>query len=247
MLTFNLHVHTWRSACAKPEMLLDAINAAARTARLEFVGLADHIDEFAHNQRPMLNMEDLSTRSWDVEFLVGCEATVLSPTRMAVTDEVAQQLDYVMVSANHYHLSSVENPDARDPSAYAEHYLKMLEGVIDWGHADIVAHPFFHTKLRRVLNPLDVLGQYDWDRIEEVVTRAAGAGIAFEIKPGFIRTAPEFFTELLDICRAVGAKISLGTDAHRLIEIGFPEGFEQELRSAGVRSRDLLDPRDLTA
>jgi histidinol phosphatase-like PHP family hydrolase len=245
MLTYNLHVHTQRSACARPEMTLRSIDRAAEEAGLEYVGLSDHIDVAEHNPRPLLNMSDLSGESYGTTFLVGCEATVLSPGRMAVTDSVAERLDYVMVSANHYHLSNVENPETPTPAGYAQHYLEMLEGVMDWGMADVIAHPFFHTKLRRVLDPTDVFQYYDWGMLEKVLSRAAEVSLAFEIKPGFPQVAPEFFARLVELCKRHGVKFSVGSDAHRLVEVAYPDTFEDELRSIGIGPGDLMDPRRL--
>ncbi len=239
---FNMHVHTWRSSCAKPEMLLESINRKARSAGLRYVGLSDHIDVAAHNDRPTRNREDLSMGSWDVNFLVGCEATALSPSRVAVFDDVARRLDYVMVAANHYHLGVVENPARREASSYASHYLRMLEGVLGWGLADIVAHPFLHSKIARVLNPLDVLECYDWDELERILVESAQRGLSFELRPGSLSAAPEFFRELVRLCRESGVKFSLGSDAHRLCEIGYPPHFGDELESIGVRNSDLIEP-----
>ena len=241
---FNMHVHSCRSACAKPEMVLEDINSKARSAGLEYVGLADHIDIDDHNERPVLNRGDLENGSWDVEFLVGCEATVLSPGRMAVRDDIAENLDYVMVSANHYHLENVENPGEKNPLSYAEHYLGMLDGVLEWGLADIVAHPFLHTKLRRVLlDPMDVMEWYDWDAVEKVLDRAGNVGLSFEIKPGYVELIPEFMKLLIKTGRSCGVKFSLGTDAHRLVEIPFPDDFGPKLEGIGLRKGDLIDPQ----
>jgi histidinol phosphatase-like PHP family hydrolase len=244
---FNMHVHTLRSACAKPEMTLEAINEVASRAGLKYVGIADHIDVPEHNPRPILNREDIRNGTWDVEFLVGCEATVLSPGTMAVGDDVARMLDYVMVSANHYHLEQVENPADRSPEEYASHYLGMLEGVMDWGLADIVGHPFLHTKLGRrgVVDPVEVLDHYDWEQVERVLERAANSDLSFEVKPGYIEFIPEFMGRLVKAGREHGVRFSIGTDAHRLVEVPFPEGFGSKLEKIGLSGSDLIDPGDL--
>jgi len=239
---FNMHVHTWRSSCAKPEMVLESIDSEARQAGLRYVGLSDHIDIVSHNERPARNREDLSKGSWGVQFLVGCEATVISPSRLAVSDDVARELDYVMVAANHYHLESVENPVQRDPASYASHHLEMLRGVLGWGMADIVAHPFLHSKIGRIMDPLDVLECYDWDSLERLMAESREKGLSFEIKPGLLTQAPRFFREFVRLCSKIGVKFSLGSDAHRLCEIRYPPDFGEQLESMGIRSSDLIDP-----
>lgn len=241
-----MHVHTKRSACAKPEMTLPDLDAAASSAGLDYVGIADHIDIGEHNSRPLLNRRDIESGSWKTGLLVGCEATVLSPGRVAVKDDIARKLDYVMVSANHYHLDQVENPRERSPESYARHYLEMLDGVMDWGLADIVAHPFLHTKLGRRgrVNPLDVMEHYDWDLVERVLERAGGECLSFEIKPGYVDMVPDFMKQLVRIGRKHGVRFSLGTDAHRLVEIPFPDDFGEKLEGIGLGEADLIDPED---
>jgi len=223
-------------------MVLESINREARLAGLRYVGLSDHIDIAAHNERPARNREDLAKGIWDVEFLVGCEATVLSPGRLAAFDDVARELDYVMVAANHYHLQSVENPVQRDPVSYASHYVKMLQGILDWSLADVVAHPFLHSKIGKFMNPLDVLECYDWESLEKLMVESGEQGLSFEIRPGLGRLAPRFFRDLVRLCRESGVKFSLGSDAHRLCEVRYPAEFGEELESLGIRSSDLIDP-----
>jgi histidinol phosphatase-like PHP family hydrolase len=223
-------------------MILESISREAASAGLRFVGLSDHVDRVEDSGRPLLNRGSLAGDSWDVEFIVGTEATVLSPGRMAITDAIAEQLDYVMVSGNHYHLRNVENPDRKTAPSYAGHYLKMIQGTMEWGLANMVAHPFLHSKLRRIMDPMDVLEHYDWDQVEQVIALAGERELAFEMRPGYATIATEFFREIVRICQRHGAKFSLGSDAHRLREVAYPDGFQGELEMLGIRQRDLIDP-----
>ncbi len=227
-------------------MTLETIDSRAWASELKFVGISDHIDRSEDNWKPEANRDDLAEGEWRCSFLVGCEATVISPRCVAVSDEVAENLDYTMVSANHYHLSHVENPDPREPEGYADHYLDMLEGVLDWGHADVVAHPFLHSKIGKFMDPMEVLGHYDWDRLEDILAQAGGNDLAFEFKPGYPQAAPEFFSHLVDLGREKGVRFSLGGDSHKPREIAYPEDFPAQLRRVGVTAADLIDPRDFT-
>ena len=108
--------------------------------------------------------------------------------------------------------------------------------------ADIVAHPFLHTKIGRILDPVEVLGCYDWDHLEKVMGRAAAEELAFEIKPPFLSIAPEFFRDLLSLGRRLGVRFSLGTDAHRLPEIAYPDDFADRADRLGLQPSDLINP-----
>jgi len=243
-LEINMHVHTFRSACAKPEMTLSAIQTRAEESGIRFVGLSDHVDLPGDVWRPLGTLEEVRSGKWGITFLAGCEATVISPRKVAVDAQTAESLDFVMVAANHYHLSHVENPVVRTPEAYAKHYMSMLWGVTRWGRAAIVAHPFLHGKLGKILDPYEVIQAYDLNKVERWIAESAGTGISLEIRPGYGGKAAPFFREIVKTCRRHGMKLSLGTDAHRLREVGYQDSFIDEVKKLDIRSSDIIDPRD---
>ena len=244
-LEINMHVHTFRSACAKAEMTLQAIQKRAEESGIRFIGLSDHVDLPGDVWRPLGTLEEVSSGKWDINFLAGCEATVISPRKMALDAQTAERLDFVMVSANHYHLSHVENPAVRTPEEYAKHYMSMLWGVTRWGRAAIVAHPFLHGKLGKILDPYEVIQAYDLDEVERWIAESAGNGISLEMRPGYAGKAAPFFREIVKMCRHHGMKLSLGTDAHRLREVSYPDSFIDKIRQLDIRISDIIDPGDL--
>ena len=246
----NMHVHSRLSLCAAEEMTLPGILAEAERASLEWIGLCDHIDvpDATRYQEVLGNISVVSSIESPVKVLVGSEATMIAPDLMAVSDEVAAALDYVMVAVNHYHLGHVENPLDRSPQGYADHYLRMLESAVTWEYASIIAHPFWHAKVRD-MDHAQVLASYDLATLERVLRKAAEHRVAFELNPGHVRQAVGFFKDIVQFGQPIGLTFALGTDAHRLENISYsvdggwgPEQMAQEL---GLRTEDLFQPEDL--
>ncbi|MCC6698671.1 MAG: hypothetical protein IT365_23810 [Candidatus Hydrogenedentes bacterium] len=222
------HMHTHRAG-AKPDMIIKDMIAANESHGLDLMGISEHIDrvdqraEFAEICKAnRAEAEAVETR---MSVMVGTESTMINPTTCAVSDEIAAQLDYVLVSCNHYHLDHVENPNPGTPEAYAAHYLDMLMGAAALGYADTIGHPFLHGKLSKVLGPEGlqaVLKAYNEERLIEVLKTAAAANMAFEINPNHADGALEWFRDLVQEARLHGTKFTLGTDAHDIASLGYP-------------------------
>jgi len=80
--------------------------------------------------------------------------------------------------------------------------------------------------------------------VERWIAESAGNGISLEMRPGYAGKAAPFFREIVKMCRHHGMKLSLGTDAHRLREVGYQDSFIDEVKKLDIRSSDIIDPRD---
>lgn len=134
----NFHIHTLQSSCAKPDMTVENIIFRAEEEGLEIIGLSDH---FHQQNRDFFEMastlrQELDVISTPIDVLVGCEAQMISPVEVSIDQNVARILDYVMISADHYHLSEVENPKEHSALSYAVHYLKMHVLLVSAGGSD---------------------------------------------------------------------------------------------------------------
>jgi histidinol phosphatase-like PHP family hydrolase len=225
----NFHIHTMQSTCAKEEMTVENIILKAESEGFEIIGLSDH---FHQPERDYLSMASKLRNSLDalkpsLHVWVGCEAQMLSPGQVSIDQKIASDLDYVIIAADHYHLAAVENPIERQADAYAIHYLKMLEGAIDTGFCDVIAHPFTLPKVTEIDRPL-VLELYDRDEIGRILSKAVRKGVSLELNPNHISIAPWFFGELSLLSHRIGIKFTIGTDAHLLSGIGYQNSTELE-------------------
>lgn len=242
MILHNMHIHSFFSNCASREMRIEKIIIEAEKAGIEQIGISDHIDrpDAKERQNRLLdNFLIIEKLKPSIDVLIGCETSQIDPSTIALDKETAQQLDFVLVSSNHYHLNHVENPNGKTPSEYAKHYLRMVEGAIDWGYATAISHPFLHTKVRD-LDHQQVLASYDRNEFHRVLQKAAETCVAFELNPRHLRYALDFFKELIAFGTQIGLKFSFGTDAHKLHEIAYKATDMELLNNLGVRERNLI-------
>ena len=239
------HIHTYRNG-GKPDAIIADIIKKNENYGLELMGISEHIDRV--DQRPEFkeivkaNHREASAVSTKMKVMIGTESTMINPGLCAVGDEIPALLDYVMVSCNHYHLKHVENPNPGTPQAYADHYLDMLMGAAELGYADTIGHPFFHNKLGRKLGQEGlhkILAAYNEERLIEVLKKAAEVNMAFEINPRYADQALEWFRDLLQEARRYGTKFTLGTDAHAIASLGYPD-------QPGRTCLDILNDLTLT-
>lgn len=227
------HMHTWRAG-GKPDAIVKDMIATNDAYGLTLMGISEHIDRIDERaeftEKFKANRAEAEAVETNMTVMIGTESTMIDPKTCAVGDEIAAQLDYVLVSCNHYHLSHVENPEPGTPEAYANHYLDMLMGAASLGYADTIGHPFYHAKLNKKLSPEElqaVLKAYDEDRLIEVLKIAASANMAFEINPRHADNALEWFRDLIQEARRHGTKFTLGTDAHEIASLGYPNRGER--------------------
>lgn len=238
------HMHT-HLAGGKPDAIVADIIRTNEKYGLEFMGISEHIDRV--DQRTEFkefikaNRSEASVVKTKMKVMIGTESTMINPNLCAVGDEIPDLLDYVLVSCNHYHLKHVENPNPGTPQAYADHYLEMLMGAAELGYVDTIGHPFYHAKLRKKFTNddlLKILALYNEERLTQVLKKAAQVNMAFEINPRHADLALEWFRDLVQEARLHGTKFTLGTDAHAIASLGYPN------KPGGRTCLDILN--DLT-
>lgn len=246
------HMHTWRAGGKDDARVADMI-ATNKAYGLDLMGISEHIDrvdqreefqeKIAANRR-----EAAATPQGDMRVLIGTETTMINPKLCSLGEENAARLDYRLVSCNHYHLQHVENPDPKTPEGYADHYLDMLWGAAELGYTDTIGHPFYNHKLRKYdfdhEKLMVILKAYKPDRLTAVLKKAAEANMAFELQPRHVDNALGWFRELIQEGRRHGTKFTLGTDAHDIAHLAYPDGDSgrtcgQILAELGIRDDNL--------
>ena len=237
----NMQIHSILSNCASREMTIERIINEAERGGLATIGISDHIDlpHPARQNQLLANFEIVEKLNPSMNVRVGCEASQIAPDTIVVDKATAQQLDFVLVATNHYHLRQVEKPHDTSPASYAAHYLRMVEGAIDWGYTTIIPHPFLLAKVRE-LDHAQVLASYNRDELHRILHKAADMNVAFELNPRHLRHAMDFFKELLTLGRQVGLKFALGTDAHKPHDIAYSEEDMETLNQLGIGESDLI-------
>ncbi|MDH7601429.1 MAG: PHP domain-containing protein [Armatimonadota bacterium] len=236
----DLHIHTWRSACARSEMRLAAIVETAAERGLKFVGVTDHVDAYVGPNVLWETEKELTQLRTSVRVFLGCEADILAVGKHVVSDEMKTRLDYIMVSANHFHDPAVSQPIGNSPVEVAKHFLEMFSYACSLGFVDVIAHPLVVFSNTFDTACLDFISDED---IAEAALLARRNGIAMEISPrGFDQEQRAFRIRFLSICKQVGLKFAIGTDAHSLDRIGSTWRLEPLLAEVGITDEDIWLP-----
>ena len=239
----DFHIHSNASACAKAEMTVENIIATAVRKRLRVVGVSDHLPPSKDDAMRMIDRTRaaISGLSRPLTVFVGGEAQMNTPHVASIDKEVAESIDYVLIAANHYHLADVENPFQRTPEAFAAHHLAMLEGAVDTGFCDVIAHPFL-LPLPQDFDQESFLGAFDRREVERILKKAVRAGVALEVNPRkYVPRAPWFFSELLVLAHRIGLHFAMGSDSHAIENIG-DKGSKTMLKQLGFRDTDFIIP-----
>lgn len=224
------HMHTWRAGGKDDMIVADMIKTNAEYG-LDLMGISEHIDRLDEREefqeKVAANRSEAGAASpGAMKVMIGTESTMINPKLCAVGEEIAAMLDYRLVSCNHYHLRHVENPAPATPENYAAHYLDMLWGAAELGYADTIGHPFYHQKLNKIFDHdglMAILKAYDTERLTDVLKKSAEVNMAYEINPRHADRALEWFRDLIQEGRRHGVKFTLGTDAHAIPSLGYPD------------------------
>lgn len=232
-------MHTHLSRCAKPEATLGAYIAQAAKLGLDTLGIADHMwdhavglhdpqggwygfYEFQNLEHVLKGREELkSADTHGVRVLIGAEAEY-DPVRegIALTEEAAQQLDFIIVPNSHTHM--IMPKACLEPyQAHAGFMLKAMRDILKSPAAKYVtaiAHPFDAVACpydKRLLYPLISVSEY-----KEVFSEAKEKNIAIEINTSSflnktdeeIRANPKW--EFFAIAKECGCRFTFGSDCH---------------------------------
>jgi histidinol phosphatase-like PHP family hydrolase len=202
------------------------------------VGFADHVwanpdllpNEFYRpqniNRIERLREQLKSVPNLGIEILVGCEAEMLAPDKFAITPEIAQRLDIVVLATDHFHFKGiVEQPKTEAPRDIGVQMLKLFIGGAKCKMATTLAHPML---------PLGFMQHYDAiidslsdNEMFDAFSVAAQTGVAWEITLSYFPDQAknryhsiETPLRVLSIAKQAGCKFVFGSDAHTIQRLG---------------------------
>ncbi len=207
----DCHLHTcWtdgRSTVA--EML-----AAAARSGLEAIAFTEHVRRGCTWFEAFRAEVEREARAYPrLTVWVGCEAKALDfKGGLDVDPSLIAQSDLVLGAVHGF-------PDGRggfvDPAALTAREAAWLErdatlGLIDHPEVDVIAHVGALTRRR--------YGEFPRAFEAAIVAKASRAGKVIELNGEYM--TPADLARLLANCRAEGARVSLGSNAHELGEVG---------------------------
>ena len=248
-LDFDLHIHTFHSPCGKKEMRPADILRIAAEKGITRVGITDHFYPFSDpgmfdDVRSAIAGLRSSTNAVPEVFL-GCEAEIMAPGRTIGSPELAERLDFVMVGATHFQNAGLtELPPTKDERTLAEYYLRMFEYAVSLPWADIVAHPFLVVPDACSPRILDHISDPD---VLPLLESARENEVAMEISPrALFPWQAKFSLHFYELCKKVGLKFTLGSDAHSLERVGEVQILRPLIAELGLTMKDFWLPQSKT-
>ena len=219
----NLHIHTDFSGCAKTEMTFEDIVKTAVAAGLSAIAITDHFNDnitdrdfIDHINR--LRQEALALKP-NIKILFSGELSAYASGKTLESEEVRAALDYRLYSCNHFHLSFWGQPEDKSPRGYALYALDIVDGIIETGFADCIAHPMIGRFVKAFEDRCVLTAAISDNELGELMEKSVEFCTAWEINVGAILGDPVFGRRLWNIGKETGAYFNYGTDAHRLENI----------------------------
>jgi putative hydrolase len=227
MKLFDFHIHSEFSADSRSP--LEQIVEEAETKGLDAIAITDHGPELSvgidpRQIRAYFEKIQRLRESAPLKVLIGMEINIVDDRGNVDLDPAWLARLELPVFSVHY------TPSASSTEEKARLYVQMVRLCLERirSRVSVLAHPFF------VYRPL--LRHIPREDVEEILELMADRGVAAEINVRY-RTPPD---ELLGLCLHKGVKMSIGSDAHSLSEVGDVRWAMRRLARLGAKEEDLL-------
>lgn len=233
-ITHDFHIHTHLSVCAKDSATVEHYLQVAKVQGLKTLGFADHFwDEKCgepwnnfYKRQGLAHVLELKQELAAIDFdgvkvKFGCETEYNPRTKSAaVTPEVAEQFDFIIVPNSHTHMMMPK--DFYEP--YEKHKQFMIDAYNDVLDCEVsryvkaMAHPF-----EAVCCPYDnaiLMEMMSDDEYRRIYDKTAEKGIAVEINVACMlkwdkqRIVESQNLRMFRIAKECGCKFSFGSDSH---------------------------------
>ncbi|MBE6561361.1 MAG: PHP domain-containing protein [Ruminococcaceae bacterium] len=253
MPKYDLHIHTRLSSCANPEVTAADYIACAKERGVTTIAFTDHMWDSAipgasnwykpQNYEHICELKkELPAADPDLKILFGCECECDKYGVVGISEEVAAQLDILLVPHSHTHMKDFTIPaelredDAVHGRYLVDHFMHIIHSPVA-KYVTVIPHPFAAVGCPTAQN---VLNSIPDSALQECCAAAKENNIALEINTScFTRMDEEqmrncAYLRLFEIARQTGCRFTIGSDAHSVPGMdALPKG-ELFARIAGI-------------
>ncbi|HME54871.1 MAG TPA: PHP domain-containing protein [Candidatus Lokiarchaeia archaeon] len=238
MKRFDLHVHTEATA---PYMQGDSNlmpyheHGAAR--RLDFMGISDHVHYFWQRTRFFrAQRESLAKNNYnEPKVYLGAEQTILSRQgRIGMRKSGRDVLDYIILAIHWMPVGGRLDHDTIDLILKSEEKTNKLIAIAMDFYRNAMTNPKLASLPKIIGHPFNFIAfeqsrrSLVLDAIDQLCKHCAGNHVAFEINrdsiPGDLSSIDashdDYWTQLVTSLNSYNVMVTLGSDAHRLENIG---------------------------
>jgi len=204
---------------------------------LDYLAITEHVRSQSSWFESFLSDMKAVKKEKDIKVISGIESKVLDfYGKLDATERMIRTADLVVASV--HRIPSFHNMTGdlvvkkvnQDKDSIADLYLRALCGIASNSEVDVVGHPFHILKaigVKRISRDYKI----------EIAKLFSTSGKAVEVNSFY--HAPDL--EFLKICLKEGAKISIGSDAHRLEDVGNVKWSIRLLKKAGGTAKDIIN------
>jgi len=206
----DLHIHSEFSPCSR-DTKVQGIVSMAEIKGLKKIAITDH----GTVRRPRwlasyFSEIEKARQSTHVEVLTGMEVNILPDGTLAVDRDILRNLDIVIGAVHSLPIWEVVRK-----RSILEEYRAILLRALEVSSFHILAHPTHLLWNKHI--PADVA--------DTIIGKLKEKGVAVEMNYNHRDPSPEFLRR----CVEAGLAITPSSDAHRLMDIGHFEWFEEQL------------------
>ncbi len=228
----DLHIHSYLSSCSKDKnQNPKTIIKYAEDYNLNTICLTDHFWDgkvlgaslwyIPQNFRHISKAKPLP-QSDGIRFLFGCEAEVTKNNVLGISKGVIDQLDFIVIPTNHFHMRgfTVSKKDGKSVSAMAKNWIERLDHVLNM---DL---PFNKIGIAHLACPSmapkneligDTINAIPTDEMYRLFKKAKQVGVGIELNADdllFKYADSDIMLKPFRIAKECGCKFYLGSDAH---------------------------------
>jgi histidinol phosphatase-like PHP family hydrolase len=209
VLRRDFHLHTaWTDGAQS----VKEMHESAIMGGLECILFSEHVRKTSGDWFPRF-AEEVRDLPRDLCWaLVGLEAKVENfDGEIDTVPDILAEADLVMASVHRFpgEQGIVHGTQGYTPERVIDLEFRLAYAALDNPHVDILGHPFGMCYRRFKIHPPE-------RKMGELIAKAAKTGVAIEIN-SYYHPDP---WQMIEWCQCAGARISLGSNAHSIEEVG---------------------------
>lgn len=232
-------------------MLIPDILRLAGERGIRILAITDHFYPFTNMvdiDRTRAEVAEAKAQSGNpIQVLFGVEAEIMGPGRTAGSAELAEHLDFVMAGATHFQNKGITDlPEGLDDHEKAHYILDTFAYAVSLPWVNVIAHPFFvHPNVCSG----SVVDMLENSELLPSLESAKANNVALEISRRVYHTPEQmhFSSRFYALCKKVGLKFTMGSDAHILDDIANVRILQPVINDIGLTENDFWLPQQKLA
>jgi len=253
MNRIDYHIHTEYCGHTDPDLSIENIIKEAESQELKAIAITEHSFEWkvSQSEKIRLILDNVKNIKTDICVYVGMEICpdFKNEGRLIFEDFQKGLLSPVLVGTHVFPILNTGwhikiNLTANEKNKIYSKWFRTMEKVLHNPLVEVIAHP------GRMIMQNGIIKEFDLNVLKDFADLFDGArenNIAVELNENLFKRCPtekirESYPDLIRLALEKGLKLSIGSDAHKLKEIGRMEQVEAILKRFNITKKNLFHP-----